>query len=293
VTEDGVIDNSGSFTDVDTLSILGGTVCGTAVHVGTDGGAGETLSFASHVATGTTCATGMPKDKLFVANIPGTVSGNIPAGWTVDVGDGGSSFAHVTLSTATKNAGTLESGFGATVTDASTLMNSGTLEIPSSGYTSTFVLGGLTNSKSILIKANGAITLPSGASLTGGVHGTITISKNKTLTLSGNLVSDDKVTIDAGGRLDVTGTYSQVGTGSELVIQMASATSYGELEATGTASLAGIVDPLLAGHFTPPSGTTFEVLTSAGLGGTTFGTVDGGFTAQYISSDSDVQLTAG
>jgi hypothetical protein len=293
VTEDGIIDNSGSITDLDSLSVIGGAVCGSAVHVGSDGGAGETLSFASHVASGA-CAHGLAKDKLFVANIPGTVSGNIPKGWTVDIGDGGSSFANVTLSGTATNAGTLEAGFGATVTDASLLTNTGTIEIPKSAYSSTaFDFGGLTNSKIIELKASGSIVLPSGVSLTNGTHGKITVSKGKTLTLSGNLANDGTVTIDAAGRFDVSGTYTQTGSTSELVPQMASATSYGVLEVTGSASLAGTVAPLLLGHFTPPSGATFQVLNSAGLGGTTFATVEGNFTAQYISSDSDVQLTAG
>jgi hypothetical protein len=44
--------------------------------------------------------------------------------------------------------------------------------------------------------------------------------------------------------------------------------------------------------FTPPSGSTYVVLTSGGLDNTMFENVQGAFTAQYITSDTDVQLTA-
>ena len=61
---------------------------------------------------------------------------------------------------------------------------------------------------------------------------------------------------------------------------------------TGAASLAGTLAAQDATGFTPPSGSTYVVFTSSGLGGTTFEQVLGAFTAQYITSDTDVQLTA-
>jgi hypothetical protein len=289
VSEEGVIDNSGSFTDLDTLSVLGGTVCDNSVHVGYDDAVGETLSFASHVASGPACAAHAPKDKLFIANIPGTLSGNVPKGWTVAIGDGGSGFANVTLSGTSTNSGTIEPGYGATVTDASALTNKGTIEVPKSVYTGTALdLAGLTNSKTILVKGSATINLPAGQTLTSGSTGTITVSKHYTLTVAADLLNQGKLTIDAGGFVKVTGTYAQVGNSSKFIPQLASHTSFGILEVTGSASLAGEIAPSLK----PPSGSTYQVLTSGGLGGTTFTTVVGNFTAQYISSDSDVQLTA-
>jgi hypothetical protein len=289
VSEEGVIDNSGSFTDLDTLSVLGGTVCDNSVHVGYDDAVGETLSFASHVASGPACAAHAPKDKLFITNIPGTLSGNVPKGWTVAIGDGGSGFANVTLSGTSTNSGTIEPGYGATVTDASALTNKGTIEVPKSVYTGTALdLAGLTNSKTILVKGSATINLPAGQTLTSGSTGTITVSKHYTLTVAADLLNQGKLTIDAGGFVKVTGTYAQVGNSSKFIPQLASHTSFGILEVTGSASLAGEIAPSLK----PPSGSTYQVLTSGGLGGTTFTTVVGNFTAQYISSDSDVQLTA-
>jgi hypothetical protein len=293
VTEDGLLTNSGTITDLDTLSILGGTVCGNVVRVGQDGGASQTLSFASHVAAGPACAAHLAKGQLFMANIAGTVSGNIPKGWTVDIGDGGANLANVTLSGTTTNAGTLEAGYGATVTDASALTNTGTLEIVKSTYTTTaFNLGGLTNSKNITIKGTGSINLPAATTLTSGVHSKITVSKSKTLNLTENLVNHGILTIDSGGRVDVTGTYTQSGSSSQFIPQLGSRTKYGELNVSGTASLSGTLAPTDGGTFVPPSGSTYKVITSAGLAGTQFTTVSGSFTVQYISSDSDVQLTA-
>jgi hypothetical protein len=138
------------------------------------------------------------------------------------------------------------------------------------------------------VKGSATINLPAGQTLTSGSTGTITVSKHYTLTVAADLLNQGKLTIDAGGFVKVTGTYAQVGNSSKFIPQLASHTSFGILEVTGSASLAGEIAPSLK----PPSGSTYQVLTSGGLGGTTFTTVVGNFTAQYISSDSDVQLTA-
>ena len=60
---------------------------------------------------------------------------------------------------------------------------------------------------------------------------------------------------------------------------------------TGTASLAGTVKAKLAAGYHPAVGATWVVLKSAGLGGTTFTTVSGTYSAQYVSGDSNAQLT--
>jgi hypothetical protein len=100
VTQDGVIDNSGTLTTQDAVSIEGGSICGNAPHVGIDAQSSSTvtsLAFASAVTTGPTCSIS-PTDNVFIANITGTLSGNIPAAYTVIIGDGGSSFPNITVS---------------------------------------------------------------------------------------------------------------------------------------------------------------------------------------------------
>ncbi len=143
VTQDGLIDNSGSITVQDGLTIQGGSICGNSVHVGLDGQStsiANPLTFASTVPAGPSCGTGVATDNLFIANIVGTLAGTIPKLYTVAIGDGGSSFANVTATTA-KNLGTLEPGFGATVSFPK-LKNKGTFEVPASGFTTNINLAG-------------------------------------------------------------------------------------------------------------------------------------------------------
>ena len=296
ITQAGVINNLGTLTIQEAVTVKGGSICANTPRVGVDGQATTTagsLKFASTVATGPACATG-PADHLFIANITGTLSGNVPKGYTVAIGDGGSSYFHVTASTTT-NAGTLEPGFGGTLTFTSGLTNTGTLEVPASGYNTTIDLGGnLTNSGKIILDAEGTIALPSGDSVTNSTsHGKVKLSGTSlSFNVTGSLANTaGKVQIGAGDKLLVSGTYSQ-GASASYKPSIASTSSFGVLDVTGTASLAGTLAPKLASGFTPPAASTYVVLDSGGLGSTTFGTVTGPFTAQYITSDSDVQLTA-
>jgi hypothetical protein len=296
VTQDGVINNLGTLTIQDTLSVKGGSICANSPHVGVDGQSTTTagsLKFGSTVTAGPACGTG-PTDHLFIANITGTLSGNIPAGYTVAIGDGGSSYFHVTATTTT-NAGTLEPGWGGTLTFSGGFTNTGTFEVPASGYNTTIDVGGnLTNSKKITLDAAGTIALPAGDSLTNSsTHSKIKVAGTSvTFDLTGSLANTlGQVGIGAGDVLAVSGTYSQ-GSSAKFKPAIASTSSYGHLDVTGTAILAGTLAPKVAAGFTPPVSSTYVVLDSGGLGSTTFGTVTGPFTAQYITSDSDVQLTA-
>jgi hypothetical protein len=229
-----------------------------------------------------------------MANIVATLTGNIPAGYTVVIGDGGSSFFNITASSTT-NAGTLEPGFGGTLTFTGALANTGTLEVPTSTYNTKIVVGGnLTNSKKIALNAAGTISVPAGDSvINSSTHSKVKVAgSGVTFDITGSLANTmGQVAIGAGDVLAVSGTYSQ-GATAKYKPTLASTSSYGVLKVTGTATLAGTLSPTDAAGFTPPHASTYLVLTSAGLASTTFGTVSGAFTAQYITSDSDVQLTA-
>jgi hypothetical protein len=291
VSQDGIIDNSGTVNVEAPVSISGGSICGNRVNVGLDGQASQSLTFVGAVVPGPACATGLASDQLFMANITGTLNGNVPKGYTVLIGDGGSSFAHITAN-ATTNAGVLEPEDGATLTfTGASFTNTGTLEFPSNPYTSTeFVFGSsVTNSGKITAQAGGTFVLPAGDSLTNAkkikIAGTGTV-----LNITGSLDNTKVLQIAAGDALNVTGTYTQASLGT-FKPALASSSSIGQLNVTGTASIAGTVSAKLAGGFHPSVGATWIVLKSAGLGGTTFTTVTGTFSAQYVSSDSNVQLT--
>jgi hypothetical protein len=288
VTQGGVIENSGTVSIQNLLTIIGGTICGNVVQVGIDGQPGGSLAFAKTVAAGLACGTDVPTDQLFIANITGTLTGSVPRGYTVAIGDGGSSFANITAST-TKNQGTIEPGFGATVTFSGNLKNKGTLEVPASSFTTTIDFGGtLTNFKNLVLDGAAQIDTaelnnrnPSSTVSVGGVG----------VTLDGPMSNAGVLSIAAAGSLSISSTYAQSST-ADYEPQLGSTSSYGVLDVADMALLSGTVAAQDADGFTPPSGSTYVVLTSAGLDGTAFENVQGAFTAQYITNDTDVQLTA-
>ena len=96
---------------------LGGSICGNAPYVGSgDGGTGGSLTFASTVASGPACGTGVTSDNVFVPNVVASISGTIPAAYAVSIGDGGSSESAVTLNSVV-NEGTLSFGWRARSAD--------------------------------------------------------------------------------------------------------------------------------------------------------------------------------
>jgi hypothetical protein len=293
VTQDGVIDDAGSFTISDAFSVEGGSLCGPdVVHVGIDGNnAGPpSLGFASTVASGPTCGTG-PTDQVFIANVTGALSGTIPSAYTVVIGDGGASFADITATTK-KNLGTLEPGYGATVTFTSKLKNKGTFEVPASSFNTKINVGGnFTNKGSVILDGDGTISIKTGDTFTNSAHKTVSVASGITFDLTGPLSNSGTLSVGSSGAFDVSLTYTQASTGT-YEPTLASTSSFGELNVTGTSSLAGTLAPQDAAGYTPPVNSTYEVVTSAGLAGTTYSSVTGSFTAQYINSDSDVQITA-
>ncbi len=107
--------------------------------------------------------------------------------------------------------------------------------------------------------------------------------------LAGDFTNDGVLSIAAGGTFGVAGTYTQASTGT-YEPGLASTSSFGVLNVTSTAALAGTVAAQVASGFTPPSGSTYGVLNSGGLGGTHFTTVSGQFT--QVVSGGDLSLKA-
>ena len=188
VTQAGSVENSGSLTIEDDLSVQGGNICGTAPQVGVDGGSIGTLHFAATVSAGSSCGTGVETDNIDIANVSsnGTLSGNIPSAYTVVIGNGGSSVANISVSGALTNSGTLEPSDGSTLTGTSNLTNVGTLEVPNTGFAgATFVLSNFTNNGSFDIDASSTYTMPTSAStFTNGSGGTVDVLTGTTFTVS-------------------------------------------------------------------------------------------------------------
>jgi hypothetical protein len=257
-TNDGTIANSGTFNVADPIQINGGTICGNSLNLGAGDGQPAnslTLAFAAKLAKGAKCAKKVPAKHVFIYNVTAVINSNIPAGWTVGIGDGGSSYAHVSTPGALTNAGTLEPGFGATLTVNGTLTNASTgkLTVPASTYTTVVNSSGVTNSGAMT--ADGSLNVGS------------PLTNNKTLTLA-----DSR-------QLNVTGAYTQ-GVKASLVDPL-STKGYGLLEATGTATLAGSVK--LTGKPADKAGTAVQFIDDTGTTGT-FSKVTGPFTLTYGSS---------
>ncbi|MFZ0665693.1 MAG: hypothetical protein WAM97_08050 [Acidimicrobiales bacterium] len=294
VTQDGTINNSGTLTIEDELAVNGGSICGTAPQVGVDDGAIGTLAFATTVATGPACVSG-PTDQIAMANITsnGTLTGTIPKGYTLSIGNGGSGYAHVAATTK-KNLGTFVPEDGATVTFASKFKNKGTIDVPSTGYDTALIVGGnLTNDGTFEVDGVLSVSIKSGDAFindpVSGTKGNLQVG-DAPLDITGPLDNEGLLSIAAGGSVDVSLTYTQATSGL-FEPQVASASSYGVLNVTGDATLAGTLEPTDAAGYTPPVSTTWTVLNSAGLSGT-FSTVSGAFSAQYTNSNKDVQITA-
>jgi autotransporter-associated beta strand protein len=105
---------------------------------------------------------------------------------------------------------------------------------------------------------SGPIAVNTGAMLggTGFVQGDVT---------NGGIVSPG-VTV---GTLRLGSTFTQTADG-KLNIGLASTGSYDVLAVTGAATLAGTLDVSLVGGFTPQLDNAFQIITAAGLGGTSF-----------------------
>jgi hypothetical protein len=283
----GLLTNLGSVTVADVLDVKGGSICGNAVYSGSgDGGTAGTLEFAAAPTSGPACGPGQKLNQIFVPNVAGTISTNIPLNWTVTVGDGGSSFANVTFS-GTTNAGTLIPGFGATITSSGPLTNTGTITVPTSGYNTVLDLGSLTNNGTITLNGSTTVTLPSGQTLTNSAGKKLNVGKGVTVTVTGNVSNSGKLKLKSGGLLNPSGTFTQASTGT-LSVQIGSSSATVRVQVAGNATVAGTIK-VTNKNFTPTSGEQFTILNSPDLAGT-FTTVGGTYTVSY--SPTAVTATA-
>jgi outer membrane autotransporter protein len=106
-------------------------------------------------------------------------------------------------------------------------------------------------------------------------------------TITGNLVNHGTVSPGTSpGTINVTGNYTQSATGN-LVIELASASSFDQVVVTGTASLAGGLQVNTLGNYNP-LGRSFTFLTAAGGVSGTFGPLAGNLTSSAATRASVV-----
>jgi hypothetical protein len=259
-TQDGTITNSGTFTVADPIQINGGTICGDALNLGAgDGQSADslTLTFAAKPTKGAACAKKVAAHHVFISNVTASIDSNIPTGYSVGIGDGGASYGHVSTPGSLTNAGTVDLGFGATLTVNGTLTNSGTLTVPNSQYNTAVAANSIVN--------NGALTADATLQVTGA------LTNNKTFTIK------ESATRPAP-EVTTTGTYTQGAKGT--LVDPLSTKGHGVLAVGGTATLAGNVK--LAGTPALKAGAAVAFLQDSGTSGT-FAKVTGPFTLAYGS----------
>jgi len=280
LTQDGVIDNSGTFTVADTVFIQGGSICGNTLDLGSgDGGSGATLEFAANPATGPACATGLAKNKLFFFNVTGSIATNLPSGYTVTIGDGGSSYAHVSTPGNFTNSGNLDPGFGATFTVNGAFTNAGTILVPASGYTtavdattSTTNTGSIDIYPSTLLVLGGPLTNYNSttSTLTGGAYNLAgTLQYTDPGFIATGIENDaSKIALyGSGGFEDANSAnglrnLASIADGSSLALGANFAT-VGSLSNAGTLTLPATVTLTVNGSYTQAStGTWSEGITS-------------------------------
>ena len=168
---------------------------------------------------------GQASDQIYINNVTASLESNIPAGYTIAMGNTGAGYANVSTPGNLTNAGTLEPEWGTTLTvggGTGTLTNTGTIDVRSSGYYGTIDAGTVDNS-------SGIVEVPYDGYLS--IHGAYVQGAQGTFI----------------PQLD--------GTGSE--------TTYGVLSVSGGSTLSGTLEIDTIAGFSPTSSDSFKVLPQA------------------------------
>ena len=155
----------------------------------------------------------------------------------------------------------------------STIATSGIFRIGLNGEAALHVSGGATVSATVLAIGTLGKVYFDGA-LTGGISNSGILSPGSST-----------------GTLSVSGTYNQLSSG-DLVLEIASATSYEKLQVAGSASLNGILQVVLIGDFSPELGAAFDLL-DFGFRNGTFATLNLPQLAAGLTWDTSLLYTTG
>jgi len=268
--------NNNSFNDPGNFVVDGGTICGTApnLHGGSVGGA-DSLVFGSGPIPGPNCTGGTAEDQIALSSGVNTLSGNVPAGYTLIALAGATIAPNVTLTN--NGAIVLDSGQLLDNTTGAPFTNAGTMDVPTNTSGSSLNVLSFTNS-------------PTGAL---DVEGTLTAGS----TVNTVITNDGTIGVAPGAVINVGGSSSITNKSDGLLAfgidgLPTSNNNYGRIT-NGTLSLGGTADPVFDNGFTPPAGTEYFVYTgSSGSYNGTFATVLHQATADYTHAN-EVGLTGG
>src|SRR3984957_18600248 len=178
------------------------------------------------------------------------------------------------------NTGSLTlAGSAVLTTAASNFSNSGTVDVANG---STLTIGGATNGYNQTAgKTTVDGTLTGAVNLTGGtIQGAGTLKGNVSVGGSGTTPTLHVGDSGLAGLLKITGTYTQLSTGTLNVAigGLTSGTQYSKLTISGAASLSGNLTVNMINGFVPAVGKTFTILSAKSITGT--------FSTQYIVINS-------
>src|SRR5581483_1884708 len=140
-------------------------------------------------------------ETITVANLTVGATGSTP---TLQIGNGGSSFAHITVTgtAATAAGATISDGWGGTFS-AGTLTNAGTFLVPSTGYSSSYTFGNVTNTGSFMVDGTASVSLSNGDTFDNAA-GTISVAGTSTaLALTSPTAGDGTLELDSGGTVNI------------------------------------------------------------------------------------------
>ena len=278
--QDGVLTNNNvsvnSFSDGGNLVVDGGTICGTGpnLHGGSPGGA-DTLIFGAAPIPGPDCAGGVAEDQIDASSNTNTMSGNVPAGYTV------TTLATTTLqpnvSLTNNGAIVLNSGNFVDNTGNTAFTNSGTFDIPANVTGSSINVSTFNNAATGAVSDEGTLTIGNGTATTILNDGTIGVAPGDLINVGGSSSITNKS--DGWLAFGIDGPPT-------------STSNYGRIT-NGTLVLGGTADPVFDNGFIPTTGTEYFVYTgSSGSYSGTFATVLHNATADY-SHTTEIGLTGG
>ncbi|MDB9548932.1 beta strand repeat-containing protein, partial [Dolichospermum circinale] len=264
----GTLTGAGALTISNQLNWSGGTLSGTGKKT-----VSGTLNLSDGILGGTTLetsgATIWTGSSLYAGD--GAIWNNTSTG-TIDLqSDADFQWFWWNQTQATfNNAGTFTKSNGTTTDEShigSFFNNTGTVKVNKgklrflSGYTQT---AGTTNLSGGSLSFDYSPLNLQGGNLTG--IGTITGNVNN----SGGQINPGNTI----GTLNITGDYSQSGTGT-LNLELSSATTFDKFNISGAADIGGILKLNLTGGFTPTIGTKFTVLTYGSATTKSFNSIEG------------------
>ncbi len=204
-------------------------------------------------------------------------------------------FREPTVNAAVENAGTIVAKGAPSITGAFTSDASSMIQVLGNFWTLSSTLrltGDVTNHGLIQLTSidaayNSALVV-SGGTLTNGTDGPIEAlaGSGGSRSSTGNIINQGTVSLHTNS-LGLSGDFTQTADGT-LSLEIGSASSFGQLSVGGSATLDGTLSVALINGYTPPSQTSFKVLTfSPGSLTGTFATLDDGgvFMASYHNAD--------